>query len=243
MGERLFQVEKLVLASRIENCFNLIVEEVVEVGGIEGPASAKKFLFESCFKGSRALGQETWVWSITKACFAKHLVEGGLHESSRVGKPQTRSGKQLSATCREESQSNARHSGIAVGAIVNETPARDYREPAECELLLQVSFLIQTLAGGFGRKILIVHEAVFVFKTISEGGVRPGSLRVITLIFQSQAIVMIVVTVREVIVTCRVAVQVRVRVAVERIESNEAMLPAGGSIDAEFEAAEKVVLM
>src|SRR5271166_3491743 len=98
MCERLLQVEKLVLAGWIRNRFYLIVEEVVEVGGIQGPAAGKKVLLETCLKGARALGQESWVWSITKARLAENLVEGRFHESRSVGKTQTGSGEYFSST-------------------------------------------------------------------------------------------------------------------------------------------------
>ena len=59
LSKRLLQVEELVCARRGGYRFNLIVEKIVEVGRVQGPAAGKQFLLEAGFKGASAFGQQS----------------------------------------------------------------------------------------------------------------------------------------------------------------------------------------
>src|ERR1700690_1084332 len=75
VSERTFEIEELILASRKRSRFDLVVEEVIEVGGADGPAASEKFLLETGLEGSSALGQEGGMRSVAEARFAEHLIE------------------------------------------------------------------------------------------------------------------------------------------------------------------------
>ncbi len=128
---------------------------------------------------------------------------------------------------------------------MNESSADDRRQPAPSELLLQVGILIEALARGLRAEA--ADESIFVFEAISEGRVGPGSFRVISLVFEAGAIDVVIFVIGKVEVAVErahasgIAVQVQVVVAVEIIETGEAVLPAGRRGHGEFHAAEQAV--
>ena len=73
-------------------------------------------------------------------------------------------------------------------AVVNETCARYYRQPAQSKLLLPVNIVVKPLAVRQRREVQVANKAVFVFKAVTHRGVRPAALDVIALIFKAGAI-------------------------------------------------------
>ena len=55
MSERLLHIEKLAQACLIGSIFNLIMEEIIKVGRVQGPAAGEQILLEAGFEGSGAL--------------------------------------------------------------------------------------------------------------------------------------------------------------------------------------------
>src|ERR1700689_2481820 len=96
MSEGLFQVEKLVCARGSGYGLNLIVEKIIEIGCIEGPAAGEKILLETCFEGSSAFRQQASIRGVVVGNFAKSFVEGGFHVSDGIGKTQACSRKKFS---------------------------------------------------------------------------------------------------------------------------------------------------
>src|SRR5271157_4658349 len=80
VSERSLQVEKLVLARRIGYGLNLVMEEIIEIGCVQGPAARKQSLLEASFKSSRALRQQAVVRGVAICSIAKSLVESGFHK-------------------------------------------------------------------------------------------------------------------------------------------------------------------
>src|SRR5208282_3704628 len=95
------------------------------------------------------------------------------------------------------------------------------------------------LAEGFNTS----NESIFVFEAIPESGVRPGSLGIVSLIFKSGTID-VVVRVRRIVERAvdgthagRIAVQVHVSVTVKVVEASETVLPSRRRCHGKFRAA------
>src|SRR5271155_4367111 len=118
---------------------------------------------------------------------------------------------------------------------MDKTPARNDRQSTERQLLLQVGILVKPLAARCWRILGVFKRCGFIFDAISEGRVRRDSvrsaLRVISLIFESHVVDVVVEEGGKVVGISLGAV---VGIAIKVIGCGEAMLPAGGSCDVEF---------
>lgn len=116
-------------------------------------------------------------------------------------------------------------------------------------MLLGVAIVFEALAGSEGVVGEIGDHSILVFYAVAEGGVGPGALGVVALIFEADAIDVIVFEggivelITEAVDAGGIAVEVDVVVAVEIVEGGEAMLPSGGRVDGELDAAQEIVLV
>src|SRR3984957_7169255 len=90
-----------------------------------------------------------------------------------------------------KSQSYAWNAGVAEGGVVNEASSRNYGQPAERQRLLHVGRIIKTKAvvttGEFSGDG-IVDRAILILKLVSDSGVGPTALDIVTLIVEAGAI-------------------------------------------------------
>ncbi len=180
------------VCDRIGSVFDLIVEEIIKVNRIEDPAACEQLLLKAGLESSSALGQQAGVREIVGKA-GESLGEIGLHIRRRIGKTQARSGEKISPPQRLQSQGNPRHTCVAESAAVNEASARNHRQPAQCELLLQVCVLVKALAMRGRRKGWVSEVCALVLDAISESCVCPGALQVIALILKCHVVDVVVV--------------------------------------------------
>src|SRR5271169_1740199 len=102
VSQRLLHIEKLAQARLIGCKLNLIMEEIIEVGCVQGPATRQQVLLETGFKGSSSFRQQAGIRDVIRST-GKNLIEGGLHEPGGIGKSQTRSRQKLPTVQRQQS--------------------------------------------------------------------------------------------------------------------------------------------
>ena len=111
--------------------------------------------------------------------------------------------------------------------------------------MLQVSILVEPLPGSLRANA--PDKSILVFDAISKRALRPASLGIVSLIFKSRAVDVVVFVIRKVELSIerthafRIAVQIHIVVAVKIIEASEVMLPARRPRHGEFHAAQQAV--
>src|SRR5258708_15447031 len=183
-------VEVLILPNKIHqvdlDIINLIVEEIVEVRGVEHILTMNQILLDSCFEGADSLRLQCRIFKAERRP-GKGFLKARVFEASGVGKAQPRARENVCAAQSLKSQCYARHTRVAESAVVDESSAGNGRQPAQRELLLRVHLVIQALAVGLA-------EADFADKSVFFSGPGPkrtvtqGALRIVALIFKPHAV-------------------------------------------------------
>src|SRR5580700_5751800 len=125
---------------------------------------------------------------------------------------------------------------------MNKTASSNGSEPAKRKLLVDVKVVIEALTV----RLAIVHVAdvsVFVLDAIAEGGMCPGSLGIIALVFESGAIDAVHIVRREIVDAVRIAGHIQFVVAVEIVEAGEMMSPSIRRGHGEFHATQQIVVV
>src|SRR5271168_1626629 len=131
LGERLVDVEIFTHeGGRVDRLVvDLVVKQIIEVGGIEDVFSAEEILPKARLESPGALGFEAGVWD-GKRRTGESLFQARLLESGGVGKAEAGSRKNFSTLQSQQGQRDARYTCVAEHAAVDETPAYDRRKPA-----------------------------------------------------------------------------------------------------------------
>ena len=72
-----------------DDVVDLVVEQVIEVGGVENVSAVEEILLDAGFEGAHALGLQSGI-GIGKGRAGERFLQTRLFESSGVGKTQTR---------------------------------------------------------------------------------------------------------------------------------------------------------
>src|SRR5258708_4153612 len=238
-------VEVLILPNKIHqvdlDIINLIVEEIVEVRGVEHILTMNQILLDSCFEGADSLRLQCRIFKAERRP-GKGFLKAGVFEASGVGKAQPRPRENVCAAQSLKSQCYARHTRVAESAVVDESSAGNGRQPAQRELLLRVHLVIQALAVGLAETD-IADKSVFVFGAVTKCSVSPRSLRIVALIFKPHAVDAVDFMRRKIEDPVNIAVNIQLVIAIEVVESREVVLPSMGRGDSQFHTAQKIVVL